>query len=108
MVDPHPLDFLVVVVAAPLTALQGQAGELLFELGDNGAQTIDIGLQNVPFEEQERQICSLRSTIGFISTPTHSPGRILFAEKLSLIQGRGGRRSRFPAGVRFGQARRRV
>ena len=59
MVDPHPLDLLAVVVAALLTERQGQAGELLFQLGDHAAQTIDIALQNVPFEQQERQILLL-------------------------------------------------
>jgi hypothetical protein len=57
MVDAHALALLEMVEAASLpVAERGEARELRFEFGDDGAQPLDIGFQHVPFEEQERQI----------------------------------------------------
>lgn len=95
MIDPHPFHLLALVVAAPLVmARQGKARELLFELRDNGIQTVDIGLQDVPFEEQERQILLLQID-NLVHFDTNALTRRILHENGKMIQGRGRRESRF-------------
>ena len=93
MVDPHALAVFEMIVAATKLARRRQARELGFELGDDGAQPLDIGPQHVPFEEQLRQVL-LRQIDNLVHFDTNSLTREKLHEKGRTIQRDAASRSR--------------
>ena len=61
--------------------------------GPHGAQPLDIGLQHVPFKEQERQIL-LREIDNLVHFDTNLLTAGILHENRKMIQGHAARRSR--------------